>query len=154
MYSNLIKIFSICIIFSVNCVLLSNKVRSMELNSVSFYGLSHHFDDNNGEGYNELNYGVAVSAAILKDFFELEVGYFRNSFNDDAYWVSLQKEFKLTKYFSFAGEARHWETANNTYAPKVFQIYPHLRLYLNSKITTNVILRESGPIFYLRLNFR
>ena len=132
----------------------SKETLAEQLQSISIYGLSHHFDDNAGHGYNEKNHGIAATTQISKDGVELELGYFKNSFYDDAYWISVQKEFAVSDFVSVIGEVRHWKTKRNSYANRLFQFYPHVRLNLNNAISANVILRESGPIFYIRFNLK
>lgn len=151
-YRNILSASLVSVFFVFKMLYFTCEALADNFDSVSIYGLSNHFDDNSGKGYNEKNYGAAVTKVIFNDVIELELGYFKNSFYDDTYWISIQKEFYVTDRIAIVGDLRHWRTTNNTYEKRLIQAYPHLRLYVNDRISTNIILRKSGPIFYLRFN--
>ena len=69
---------------------------------VNLYGFSYHIDrkDINGHDFNETNSGIGFRATIQetkRSTSFVEVGYFQDSFDHGARYVSVAYQFKLTQ---------------------------------------------------------
>ena len=80
------------------------------VNSVSIFGTSIHNDDNNGKGYEELNYGLSLhfGSKALTDPISLDyqLGAFRNIYNGLAYWLGAEFSYYFTKEIIAAVDIR------------------------------------------------
>jgi hypothetical protein len=124
---------------------------------ISVYGLSYHTGLKTEERnrLNEFNFGVSAGRNFNdKSFiYTVDVGVFNNSYSDTAAWVGGTILYKTATPFRIGLNARHWWTANNTYGEKVLRMYGLISLNMTDSVSGNVLLRRSGPIFYLGFDF-
>lgn len=128
-----------------------------EIKSLSVFGLSTHKDNNNGKGYEEFNYGLAIHFAeyLLSNSLSLnlQVGAFRNSFDDLAVWSGGEVNYKFNEKIIGVADFRNWQTKRNTYAARAIVVYPKLRFKIHKKASLDWLIRESGHVFSYRIDF-
>lgn len=124
---------------------------------ISVYGISHHIGLKSEEKnrLNEFNFGVSAGKNFYGDSFiyTVDIGVFNNSYRDTAVWVGGTILYNTKTPFRIGLNARHWWTANNTYEEKAVRMYGLISLSMTDSITVNMLLRRSGPIFYLGFDF-
>ena len=131
---------------------------AIEIGSVSFFGLSTHNDNNEGKGYEELNYGFSMhfGKRALTDsmFLDYQIGAFRNSYDDFAYWGGAEVSYHFNKEIIAVVDIRHWRTKRNTYAKRTAVLYPKLRFRFTEKASFDWLIRKSGHIFSYRIDLK
>jgi len=154
MYLTSGKFSMIIFIFSMLCVFYTSPARG-EISDIGFYGMSTHKDDNSGKGYQERNWGLSLHTTkqeLWTGFYQFQIGAFRNSFDDLAYWAGVEVGKDISKY-SILIDVRHWKTRRGTYDDRILVLYPKLRIQIHNQVAVDWLIRRSGHVFSLRYMF-
>lgn len=121
---------------------------------VGFYLGSWHPPHATFPGVNEVNPGVSIGKNLNYEnkSLLLEIGYFKNSFSDNTYWIGFEPyKISLAK-FDLALHFRHYQTENNTYANRLLTPMLRMEYKLSDRFGIVTHLRKSGAIFSINLN--
>jgi len=134
--------------------------RDYEVNTWSIYGISYHTGVTSEERsrLNEKNLGLSFGRTLLdgNSRYMLDFGVFENSYFDTATWLGASYTYRIFNYFGgidVGVNARHWWTERNTYGSKLLQGYGLISINPTNYMKVNMLIRESGPIFYFSVDF-
>ena len=123
------------------------------------YGISDHFKArSDGQTYTEVNYGLSLIKPIdwvgngLSQT-ELELGAYRNSFDDLAAWIGIGIYIPINEGFELGVNALHWETMRGTYAHQPIVLYPVIRTYLTKKLAIKTRFSTSSVVASFEIEF-
>jgi hypothetical protein len=140
--------------------LFTNHAIAYEVNTLNVYGISYHTGMSTEERskFNELNTGLSYGRSLVdgNSRYMLDVGFFKNSYYDRATWVGGTYTYTVTSFIGgidVGVNARHWRTEHNTYPNKPFQTYGVVSINPKSYMKINMLVRKSGPIFYLSFDY-
>ena len=126
-------------------------------NAISFYGISFHNDNNNGEGYNERNVGLGAKWINKKNdkniYTYYEIGIFENSFYDKTLWVALGVNYEVSNLIDIGINLRHWETEKGTYQNRFVVPYPTAKIKVSQNFSLNFMARKAGSIVFADYEF-
>lgn len=142
--------------------LLSTQVFSQSIcqeNSIVINGFSKHFAEKTRyakqNGYNETNYGIGYKCR-LDDWNgltkEVEVGYLKNSYRTDSYYISYNMLKPISENFSIGLKASvnsGYEILNKPNG-LIAGVIPTMQYKITNKLATNLTLAPN----FLFLNFQ
>ena len=127
---------------------------------VSIYGISDHFQPNaSGDPYIEQNYGLSFSVpsrllSWQKVETEIEIGAFRNSFDDLAVWAGIGTFYSVNKSLDVGLSAYHWQTKRNTYARRLVTLYPTTKFYFTNNFAFKTRFSQNSVVASFEITFR
>ena len=151
----LLKSVAIFFVSIVNGLAIAQTIKAP--NAVSFYGISSHSDNNNGEGYNEKNWGLAVKwtdePRDQKFYTSYEIGIFENSYYDKTIWVAVGLSYEVSSLIDLGVNFRHWQTEKGTYQNRLIVPYPVVKMKIFKNFSLNLLTRKAGNIAFIDYEF-
>jgi hypothetical protein len=127
---------------------------------LNLFGVSDHFETNNAAApYVERNYGLALSVPIQLNLVpkietDLEIGAFRNSFDDLALWIGVGAFYPVNQYFDFGFNAYHWYTRRDTYDDRLLAVYPVLKVHLTEHVAFKTRWAQNAVVASFEITIR
>lgn len=124
-----------------------------------FNGASFHYEEKTKyaqkNGYNELNFGVGykcISQKTNRLVQEVEIGYLKNSYREDSYFLAYNALFPIAKSFSLGvkfGAASGYERLGAKNGIR-FGLGPVIQYKITDTLATNLLITDN----YVFLNFQ
>lgn len=132
-------------------------------NALVLNGFSKHFEKKTKyakkNGYNEFNYGLGYKCVLeeIYDFNqELEVGYLKNSYREDSYYLSYNILKPITPKFSVGIKASAnsgYEILGSSYHGIQAGIVPTMQYKLTKTLATNFTIAPNFAFLNFQISF-
>lgn len=119
---------------------------------VGIYGISNYFQFNaSGDPYYKQNYGLSFSIPLRLFSWpivetKIEVGAFRNSFDDFALWAGVGILYSVDESLDVGLRTDHWHTKQNTYARRVLTLYPTTKFYFTNNFAVKTHFSKNSVV--------